>query len=241
MRLIETYFIFGTSHSYRAQFSEEAELGKEDILEQLRKAIREFDVDQAKHYSQEAIEARMDPVEVIKTGPATALKEIGDKFAHGELFLPELVAASQAGEASIAVLNEEIAKRSQSRKGLGKFLIGTVSGDVHSIGKNIVATMLRVAGFDVTDLGVDVPTDVFIQKVKELKPELLGLSALLTTTMEVQREIVRRLIEKGLRGKVKVMVGGAPVSPEWARELGADAVGFDAQDAVEKALKLLRG
>ena len=215
-------------------------MGKEDVLEQLRKAIREFDVDQAKHYSQEAIEAKMDPAEVIKIGPAMVLKEIGDKFACGELFLPELVAASQAGEASIAVLNEEITKNSQSRKSLGKFLIGTVSGDVHSIGKNIVATMLRVAGFDVTDLGVDVPTDVFIQKVKELKPELLGLSALLTTTMEVQREIVRRLVEEGLRGKVKVMVGGAPVSPEWARELGADAVGFDAQDAVEKALKLLR-
>jgi trimethylamine corrinoid protein len=215
-------------------------MGKHDVLEQLRKAIKEYDVDGAKRYSREAIKAKMDPREVIKDGPAIVLKEIGDKFASGELFLPELVAAGQAGEASIAVLNEEIAKRAQSRKTLGKYVIGTVSGDVHSIGKNIVATMLRVAGFDVTDLGVDVPTDVFIQKVKELKPELLGLSALLTTTMEEQREIVRRLIEEGLREKVKVMVGGAPVSPEWAGEIGADAVGFDAQDAVEKALKLLR-
>jgi trimethylamine corrinoid protein len=214
-------------------------MGKDDILEQLRNAIKEYDVDQAKHYSQEAIKAKMDPTEVIKNGPAIVLKEIGDRFANGELFLPELVAAGQAGEASIAVLNEEIAKRSQSRTSLGKYVIGTVSGDVHSIGKNIVATMLRVAGFDVMDLGVDVPTDVFIQKVKELKPQILGLSALLTTTMDEQRKIIIRLKEEGLRGKVKVMVGGASVSPEWAKEIGADSVGLDAQDAVEKALKLL--
>ena len=214
-------------------------MGKDDILEQLRNAIKEYDVDQARHYSQEAIKAKMDPTEVIKNGPAIVLKEIGDKFANGELFLPELVAAGQAGEASIAVLNEEITKRSQSRTSLGKYIIGTVSGDVHSIGKNIVATMLRVAGFDVTDLGVDVPTDVFIQKVKELKPQILGLSALLTTTMDEQRKIIIRLKEEGLRGKVKVMVGGAPVSPEWAKEIGADSVGLDAQDAVEKALKLM--
>jgi trimethylamine corrinoid protein len=214
-------------------------MGKDDILEQLRNAIKEYDVDQAKHYSQEALKAKMDPTEVIRNGPAIVLKEIGDRFANGELFLPELVAAGQAGEASIAVLNEEIAKRSQSRTSLGKYVIGTVSGDVHSIGKNIVATMLRVAGFDVMDLGVDVPTDVFIQKVKELKPQILGLSALLTTTMDEQRKIIIRLKEEGLRGKVKVMVGGAPVSPEWAKEIGADSVGLDAQDAVEKALKLL--
>ena len=214
-------------------------MGNNEILEQLRKAIKEYDVDQAKHYSQEAIKAKMDPTEVIKNGPAMVLKEIGDKFASGELFLPELVAAGQAGEASIAVLNEEITKRSQTRKSLGKYIIGTVSGDVHSIGKNIVATMLRVAGFDVTDLGVDVPTDLFIQKVKEMKPEFLGLSALLTTTMDEQRKIIIRLREEGLRDQVKVMVGGAPVSTEWAKEIGSDAVGLDAQDAVEKTLKLL--
>ena len=211
----------------------------EDILERIRKAIKEYDIDQAKHYSQEALKAKMDPAEVIKNGPANVLKEIGDKFANGELFLPELIAASQAGEASIAVLSEEIARRAESRQSFGKCVIGTVSGDVHSIGKSIVATMLRVAGFEVTDLGVDVPTDVFIQKVKELQPQILGLSALLTTTMDEQRTIITRLKEQGLRGKVKVMVGGAPVSPQWAKEIGADAVGLDAKDAVEKALRLV--
>jgi len=213
-------------------------MGNDDILEQLKKAIIEYDVDQAKHFSQEAVRAGLDPIEVIKKGPALVLKEIGDKFACGELFLPELVAAGEAGEASIAVLDEEITKRAQSRKSVGKVVMGTVSGDVHSIGKNIVATMLRVAGFDVTDLGVDVPTEVFIQKVKELKPDILGLSALLTTTMDEQRKIIIRLKEEGLRDKVMVMVGGAPVSPEWAKEIGADSVGLDAQDAVEKALRL---
>ncbi len=213
-------------------------MGNDDILEQLKKAIKEYDVDQAKHFSQEAVKAGLDPTEVIKKGPALVLKEIGDKFACGELFLPELVAAGEAGEASIAVLDEEITKRAQSRKSVGRVVMGTVSGDVHSIGKNIVATMLRVAGFDVTDLGVDVPTEVFIQKVKELKPDILGLSALLTTTMDEQRKIIIRLKEEGLRDKVMVMVGGAPVSPEWAKEIGADSVGLDAQDAVEKALRL---
>jgi len=205
----------------------------------LKKAIKEYDVGQAKHFSQEAVKAGLDPIEVIKKGPALVLKEIGDKFACGELFLPELVAAGEAGEASIAVLDEEITKRTQSRKSVGKVVMGTVLGDVHSIGKNIVATMLRVAGFDVTDLGVDVPTEVFMQKVKELKPDILGLSALLTTTMDEQRKIIIRLKEEGLRDKVKVIVGGAPVSVEWAKEIGADSVGLDAQDGVEKALTLV--
>src|SRR4030067_3747207 len=153
-------------------------MDKDMILEQLRKAIQEYDVDQAKHFSEEAIKGGLDPTEISKKGPAVVLKEIGEKFACGELFLPELVAAGQAGEASIAVLNEEISRRSEFTESLGKVVIGTVFGDVHSIGKNIVATMLRVAGFDVTDLGVDVRTDVFIQTVKELKPDILGLSAL---------------------------------------------------------------
>lgn len=214
-------------------------MNKDEILEQLKKAIREYDVDQAKHFSEEAVKAGLDPTEVIKKGPALVLKEIGDKFACGEIFLPELVAAGQAGETSIAVLNEEISKRAQNRESVGKVVIGTVMGDVHSIGKNIMATMLRVAGFDVVDLGVDVPTDLFIQKIKELGPDILGLSALLTTTMDEQRKIIIRLKEEGLRDKVKVMVGGAPVSPEWANEIGADSVGLDAQDGVEKALKLL--
>ena len=214
-------------------------MDKDMILEQLRKAIQDYDVDQAKHFSREAIKEGLDPTEIIRNGPAVVLKEIGDKFACGELFLPELVAAGQAGEASINVLSQEITKRSQFRESVGKVAIGTVSGDVHSIGKNIVATMLRIAGFEVTDLGVDVPTDVFIKTVKELKPDILGLSALVTTTMDEQRKIIIRLTEGGLRKKVKVMVGGAPVTLEWAKEIGADCVGLDAQDAVEKALRLL--
>jgi trimethylamine corrinoid protein len=214
-------------------------MDKDMILEQLRKAIQDYDVDQAKHFSREAIKEGLDPTEIIRNGPAVVLKEIGDKFACGELFLPELVAAGQAGEASINVLSQEITKRSQFRESVGKVVIGTVSGDVHSIGKNIVATMLRIAGFEVTDLGVDVPTDVFIKAVNELKPDILGLSALVTTTMDEQRKIIIRLTEGGLRKKVKVMVGGAPVTLEWAKEIGADCVGLDAQDAVEKALRLL--
>jgi len=212
---------------------------KEEILEGLRRAVKEYDNELAERLAKEAIKAQLDPVEVIEEGPGKALKEVGDMFGKGELFLPELMAAAQAAETSIKLLNEEIMKRAQTRKSLGKFLIGTVAGDIHSIGKNIVATMLRVAGFEVIDLGVDVPTEVFIEKVKEVKPDVIGLSALLTTTMNEQKKIIEKLIENGLRDKVKVIVGGAPVSPEWAEEIGADACSLDAQDAVEKTIKLI--
>jgi len=143
---------------------------KEEILEGLRKAVKECDAELARRFAEEAVKAQMNLAEVIENGPAKALKEVGDKFGRGELFLPELIAAAQAAEASIEILNKEIKRRAQTRKSLGKVLIGTVAGDIHSIGKSIVATMLTVAGFDVIDLGVDVPTEVFIEKVKELKP-----------------------------------------------------------------------
>jgi len=214
---------------------------KEEILEGLRKAIKEYDVDQAKHFSEESIKAGLSPVEVIENGSAKVLKEIGDAFGKGELFLPELIAAAQAGQASIEILNKEITRRAETKKSIGKVVIGTVEGDIHSIGKNIVATMLQVAGFEVIDLGVDVPTNVFIEKITELKPNIVAMSALLTTTMIKQREVIEALNKTQLRGKVKVIVGGAPVTEKWAKEIGADAYGFDAQECVREAMKLVEG
>jgi methylmalonyl-CoA mutase cobalamin-binding domain/chain len=142
-------------------------------------------------------------------------------------------------ESGTEVLNKEIARRGARRKSKGKFLIGTVEGDIHSIGKNIVTTMLRASGFEVIDLGVDVPTEVFVKKVKELKPDVLGLSALMTTTMTKQREVIEALRGAGLLKGMKVIVGGSPVSEDWAREIGADACGLDAGIAVKVALDLM--
>jgi len=209
------------------------------ILEKLSEAVSDYDNDRARLLAEEAVEKGIDPVEALEEGLAKALREVGDRFGRGEAFITELIAAAQAMEAGAEVLNKEIARRGASRKSVGKFLIGTVEGDIHSIGKNIVTTMLRATGFEVFDLGADVSTNVFVEKVRELKPDILGLSALMTTTMTVQREVIAALSEAQLRKDVKVMVGGAPVTEEWVNEIGADSFGLDADSAVSEALRLV--
>lgn len=211
-----------------------------EILEALGEAVKDFDEDRARRLAEEAIDIGIDPVVALEDGLARALREVGDRFGRGEAFITELLAAAQAMEAGVEVLNEELARRGASRKAVGKFLIGTVEGDIHSIGKNIVAAMLRASGFEVIDLGVDIPSGVFVEKVRELKPDILGLSALMTTTMVKQREVIEALSETGLRESVKVIVGGAPVTQEWVEEIGADACGLDAIGAVSVALNLLK-
>ena len=212
---------------------------REDILKELGEAVRDYDEGRARSLAEEAVEMGMDPVETLEEGLARALREVGDRFGRGEAFITELIAAAQAMEAGAEILNKEITRRGASRRAVGRFLIGTVEGDIHSIGKNIVATMLRAAGFEVYDLGVDVPVGAFVDKVRELKPDILGLSALMTTTMMKQREVINALREAGLREGVKVIVGGAPVSKEWVDEIGADACGLDAGSAVNVALRLM--
>lgn len=209
------------------------------IFEKLSEAVRDYDNDRARLLAEEAVEKGIDPVEALEEGLAKALREVGDRFGRGEAFITELIAAAQAMESGAEVLNKEIARRGASRKSVGKFLIGTVEGDIHSIGKNIVTTMLRATGFEVFDLGADVPTNVFVETVRELKPDILGLSALMTTTMAVQREVIAALCEAQLRKDVKVMVGGAPVTEEWVNEIGADSFGLDAGSAVSEALRLM--
>ena len=214
------------------------EMSEEEIIEGLRRAVREYDPEMAREYAQKAVEVGIDPVKALEEGLAKALREIGDKFGRGEIFLTELVAAAQTMEAGAEILKKKILEAGRAEY-VGRFLIGTVEGDIHSLGKGIVAAMLMAAGFEVIDLGEDVPTEVFVEKVRELKPDILGLSALMTTTMAKQKEVIEALKAANLRDKVKVMVGGAPVTEEWAREIGADACGLDASDAVRKALQLL--
>ncbi|TET72455.1 hypothetical protein E3J39_02305 [Candidatus Bathyarchaeota archaeon] len=213
----------------------------DDILKELREAVWNFDEELSKSLAEKAVEMGVDPVEALEEGLAKALREVGDRFGRGDAFITELIAAAQAMEAGAGVLNEEIVRRGASRKAVGRFLIGTVEGDIHSIGKNIVATMLSAAGFEVVDIGIDVKTEDFIEKVRELKPDILGLSALMTTTMVKQKEVIEALRDAGLKDGVKVIVGGAPVTEDWVEEIGADACGFDAGSAVKTALSLMEG
>jgi trimethylamine corrinoid protein len=212
----------------------------ERILEDLREAVLDFDDDGARRLAAETVAAGMDPVMVLEEGLAKALRDVGDSFGRGEAFVTELIAAAQTMEAGAEVLNKEIARLGASRKSVGRFMIGTVEGDIHSIGKNIVKTMLTAAGFEVIDLGVDIKAEVFVEKAKELEPDIIGLSALMTTTMTMQREVIKALIDAELRKRPKVIVGGAPVTQAWVEEIGADACGFDAGGAVQTSLELMK-
>ena len=211
----------------------------EQILSDLREAVLYFDPEEARTLAQKALEMGVDPVTALEEGLAKPLREVGDRFGTGEAFITELIAAAQAMEAGAEVLNQEITRRGATRKKVGTFLIGTVEGDIHSIGKNIVATMLNTAGFEVIDLGADVPTQTFVDNVKKHRPDILGLSALMTTTMTNQREVIEALKAAGLRDGLKIIVGGAPVTEDWVREIGADACGLDALSAVEASLRLM--
>jgi len=210
----------------------------EDILNRLKEAVINYDVDEAVKVAQEVIETGFDPLKAIEEGLAAGLQVIGDKFGSGEIFLPMLMIAAEATKKALAILEPAVAK-GKSRKTLGKVVIGTAEGDIHDIGKSIVAAMLTANGFEVHDIGCDVPTSKFVEKVKEVNPDVIGISALLTTTMPRMTEVIDALKKEGLREKVKVIVGGAPVSAAWAEQIGADAYGEDAMAAVDVVKNLL--
>jgi len=209
-------------------------------LGRIAEAILEFDEEKLLKEVKEALDSGLDPVKVLEEGVAAGLRKVGELFEKGELFLMHVVVAAEAAKKAIEELIEpKIMEKGEKRKGLGKVVIGTVAGDIHDIGKNIVAAMLTAAGFEVYDLGKDVPVEKFIEKAREVQADIIAASALLSTSMPVQREIVNALEEASLKGRIKVMVGGAPVTEEWAREIGADGYGADAVEAVEVAKKLV--
>ena len=212
--------------------------GKEEILQKLAECVMNYDVEATIAVAQEAIKVGVDPVEAIEQGLAKGVKEVGEKFGKKEIFLSELIAAAMAMSEGVEVLKRAIPKGVEIKR-LGRFMIGVVSGDIHDIGKNIVVAMLLAAGFEVIDLGVDVSVENFVEKVKELKPDIVGMSALLTTTIPEMKKAIDALKENGLRDKVKVMVGGGPVTESYAKEIGADEWGADAVDAVNKARRLV--
>jgi len=207
----------------------------------LANSVLTFDPDKVVEVSKKALEARLHPTDIIENGLAKGLQTVGKKFESGEFYLMELVAAAEATKKALSeVLEPELAKQKGERKSLGKIVIGTVAGDIHDIGKTIVAAMLFAAGFQVYDLGKDVPTEEFVRKGKEARAEMIASSALLTTTLPMQHEILRTLAAQGMRDSVKVIVGGAPATKEWATEIGADGYGENATEAVRLAQRLIK-
>ena len=179
----------------------------------------------------------MDPLVAIEKGLAEGIKTVGEKFGKGEIFLPELVMGAEAMKAALAVLEPAVPK-GQHRSSAGKVIIGTVQDDIHEIGKNLVSTMLSSNGFEVVDLGVNVPAPDFLKKAEELKPHMVAMSALMTTTMPRMAEVIAPL--KKSNQAIKVLVGGAPVTDTYAKEIGADGYSGDASGAVDEAKKLVR-
>lgn len=211
----------------------------QELLNKMAQSIIDGDSDVSAELAKEAIAAGMNPLACITDGYVMGINTVGDAFAAGDAFLPELVMAGEAMKSAVAVLEPELIKTGASRKTLGKVVMATVEGDIHEIGKSLVGTMLSASGFTVYDMGVDNASDKIIAKALEVDADLIGLSALLTTTMIRQKEVINKLDEKGLRKKIRVMVGGAPVTRDWVNKIEADGYSEDAIGAVAVAKQLM--
>lgn len=210
-------------------------------FESMQQTIVNGELQKARELALGVLEQDLDIEAAIEQGFASGIVEVGRLWEEGEYFLPELMAGAEAMKAAMAILNPAILARGREVVSKGTVAIGTVAGDLHDIGKTLVATMLSASGFEVMDLGADVPLGKFVSLVREDGVDMICMSALLTTTMVGQRKVIADLKNSGLRDKVKVLVGGAPVSKEWADEIGADGYGPDAIKAVQQALSLLSG
>jgi trimethylamine corrinoid protein len=210
---------------------------KEATYKELADAIIDGDKDRLSGVVEKALGEGLAPFDVIDKGLSPGMKEVGEKFARYEIYLPEMMMAAEAWEEAMKVLEPKLVAAGGERKKVGKVVIGTVSGDVHSIGKNIVAAMLKMNGFDVFDLGIDVTASAFVGKAEEIGADIIAASALMTTTMPQQKNIIEHLEARGVRDKYRVLVGGGSTNKEWADGIGADGYGKTAGDAVALALK----
>jgi len=211
----------------------------EKLYKDMAQCIIDGDSDLSVELAQKSIEMGVPPLDAITKGFVVGVNYIGDQFGLGEAFLPELVMAGEAMKAAVATLEPELLKLGEARETMGKVVLATVEGDIHEIGKTLVGTMLSASGFEVTDLGVDQPADKIIGKAIEINASIIGMSALLTTTMVRQREVIEEMDKEGLRPKIKVMVGGAPITRDWATKIKADGYSEDAVGAVKLAKELV--
>ncbi len=210
-----------------------------EIYGQLSEAVLGGNLKDIKRLTQTALDAGLPPQQILDQGLLPGMDEVGQRFKVGEMFIPEVLLSAKTMAAAMEVLKPHLATNQSS--GRGTVVIGTVQGDLHNIGKNLVAMMLEGAGFTVVDLGIDVKPQAFVEAAKQHKPQLLGMSALLTTTMPRMGDTVRALREAGIRDQIKIMVGGAPVTEDFVARIGADAYAPNAASAVDKAKELVSG
>jgi len=207
-----------------------------DVLQKIASNLYDGEDEEVAELVQEALDQGMDPGEILASGLTAGMDEVGKDFKAGDLFVPEVLIAARAMQAGMSILRPLLAEGDVPSA--GKYIIGTVQGDLHDIGKNLVKMMLEGAGFQTIDLGTDVKPDDFVAAVREHQPQLLGMSALLTTTMPGMKATIEGLEEAGLRDTVKIMVGGAPLTAAFAEQIGADAYAPDAASAVDVARSL---
>jgi corrinoid protein of di/trimethylamine methyltransferase len=218
-------------------------LSPDNPVERLKESVIRGNEEDAEQAAREILNAGMDPMFVMERELFPAIKSVGEKFEKGEYFLTDLMSAADAMRAASRVLSSEIKEESKGKIAIvriGKIVIGTVKGDIHDIGKNIVALLLEVNGFDTYDIGKDVESMTFIERASEIQANIVALSALMTTTKPAQKEVMELLNEMGIRSKFRVMIGGAPTTSEWAEQIGANGWAETAEQGVELAQKLVR-
>ncbi len=211
----------------------------EELFKQMAQAVIDGDDEEATALAQQALAQGVDPLEAINKGYTSGMDVVGELYSTGEYFLPDLILGGEAMKAALATLEPALKASGQAREVLGIVVLGSVKGDIHEIGKSLVGSMLSANGFEVHDLGIDIEAEEFVSKAREHGADIVALSALLTTTMLHQRDVIEHLAEAGLKDRVKVMVGGSPVTQGWADQIGADGFAEDATGAVSVAKKLM--
>lgn len=208
-----------------------------ETLEKVKQAIVDGDDDMAVEQTEHALQEGVNPVEIVKQAIVPGIARTGELWKDNVYFMPDVVLSIEAFKVAMSMVEPKLSEIETDKT--GRFMMGVVAGDMHDLGKSIVIAMLTGAGFEVIDLGVDVPTEVFIEKAQSLNPDIMGVGCYMTTTMLELKDVMRELKEHGLRDKLKVMIGGVPTTQTFADEVGADAWGKDALDAAEKAKKLM--
>lgn len=213
-------------------------INENEMFARAQEAIEKGDTEQSIELAKKGLEAGIPPIDLIDKGFIPGINKVGELFGEGQLFLPELIMSATAMQGVIDIVDAALAE-SGTKQAQGRIILGTVEGDLHDIGKTIVLSLLKANGFEVKDLGRDVAADRFIEEAQAFNADIIGTSALLTSTMNVQKELEEKLQAKGLKGKFKTVVGGAPVTERWAKRIGADAYAADAMDGVRKIKELL--